>query len=152
MANFPTIISVEATIIELPTIRPHKLSMATMRSQTMVIVKITSDDDIIGWGEATTIAGMNYGPESPEAMKLSIDQYIAPLILGKDASTLNALMHLINENVKGSTFAKAGIETALLDALGKKLNVSVAQLLGGSVRKELPVLWTLFFFRYARSW
>lgn len=143
MADFPTIISVEATIIELPTIRPHKLSMATMRSQTMVIVKITSDDDIIGWGEATTIAGMTYGPESPEAMKLSIDQYIAPLILGKDASNINALMHLINENVKGSTFAKAGIETALLDALGKRLNVSVSQLLGGSIRTELPVLWTL---------
>jgi len=118
----------------------------------MVIIKITSDDGIIGWGEAPTIAGMNYGPESPEAMKLSIDQYIAPLILGKDASNINALMHLINENVKGSTFAKAGIETALLDALGKRLNVSVSQLLGGSVRTELPVLWTLFFFRYARSW
>lgn len=143
MADFPKIISVEADIIELPTIRPHKLSMATMMSQTMVITKITSDDGIIGWGEATTIGGMTYGPESPEAMKLTIERYISPLLSGKDASNINALMLDINKNVKGSTFAKAGIETALLDALGKRLNVSVSQLLGGSVRIELPVLWTL---------
>ena len=143
MADFPKIISVEADIIELPTIRLHKLSMATMMSQTMVITKITSDDGIIGWGEATTIGGMTYGPESPEAMKLTIERYISPLLSGKDASNINALMLDINKNVKGSTFAKAGIETALLDALGKRLNVSVSQLLGGSVRIELPVLWTL---------
>ncbi|SFI67547.1 muconate cycloisomerase [Kaistella treverensis] len=143
MADFPRITSVEADIIELPTIRPHKLSMTTMMSQTMVIIKITSDDGIIGWGEATTIGGMTYGPESPEAMKLTIERYISPLLSGKDASNINALMLDINKNVKGSTFAKAGIETALLDALGKRLNVSVSQLLGGAVRIELPVLWTL---------
>ncbi|KIA83897.1 muconate cycloisomerase [Kaistella solincola] len=143
MADFPQIISVEADIIELPTIRPHKLSMATMMSQTMVIIKITSDDGIIGWGEATTIGGMTYGPESPEAMKLTIERYISPLLSGKDASNINALMLDINKNVKGSTFAKAGIETALLDALGKRLGFSVAQLLGGSVNTKLPVLWTL---------
>ncbi|MBV2166754.1 MAG: muconate/chloromuconate family cycloisomerase [Kaistella sp.] len=143
MEKNPSIISVEANILDLPTIRPHKLSMATMMSQTMVIIKITCEDGIMGWGESTTIGGMTYGPESPEAMKLTIDRYIAPLLIGKDASNINALMHSINKNVKGSTFAKAGIETALLDALGKRLGVSVAQLLGGSVNAELPVLWTL---------
>lgn len=143
MAKTPSIIQVEAIILDLPTIRPHQLSMATMMSQTMVIIKITSDDSISGWGEATTIGGMTYGPESPESMKLTIDQYISPLLIGKEASNINALMLSINKNVKGSTFAKAGIETALLDALGKRLGVSVAELFGGSVNTKLPVLWTL---------
>lgn len=143
MEHFPKILKVEADIIDLPTIRPHKLSMATMQQQTMVIIKITSSDSILGWGESTTIGGLTYGPESPESMKLTIDQYIAPLLVGKDATNINLLMHTINKNVKGNNFAKAGIETALLDAQGKRLNVSVAQLFGGSIETKLPVLWTL---------
>lgn len=143
MEKNPAILSVEASIIELPTIRPHKLSMATMMKQTMVIIKITATDGIIGWGESTTIGGMTYGPESPESMKLTVDQYISPLLLGKDAANINVLIHEINRNVKGNTFAKAGIETALLDAQGKRLGVSVAELFGGSIKTQLPVLWTL---------
>lgn len=143
MSKNSSILSIEAIILDLPTIRPHQLSMATMMSQTMVIIKITSDDGIFGWGEATTIGGMTYGPESPQSMKLTIDHYISPLLIGKDASNINALMLSINKNVKGNTFAKAGIETALLDALGKRLGVSVAELFGGSISTQLPVLWTL---------
>ena len=143
MGQNPRIISVEASIIDLPTIRPHKLSMATMMKQTMVIIKITSTDGIIGWGESTTIGGMTYGPESPESMKLAVDQFISPLLTGKDATNINVLMHEINRNVKGNTFTKAGIETALLDAQGKRLGVSIAELFGGSINDKLPVLWTL---------
>lgn len=143
MEKNPAILSVEASIIDLPTIRPHKLSMATMMKQTMVIIKITSTDGIIGWGESTTIGGMTYGPESPESMKLTVDQYISPLLIGKDATNINVLMHEINRNIKGNTFTKAGIETALLDSQGKRLGVSVAELFGGSINDQLPVLWTL---------
>jgi muconate cycloisomerase len=52
-------------------------------------------------------------------------------------------MTRINKAVKGNHFSKSAIETALYDALGKKLNVSVGTLLGGIVRSELGVAWTL---------
>ena len=143
MKKNPKIISVEVAILELPTIRPHKLSMATMKNQTMVITRITSEDGITGWGESTTIGGMTYGPESPEGMKLTIEKYIAPHLVSQDATNINALMHKIEKNVKGNTFAKAGIETALLDAQGKRLGITVAEYLGGSISDKLPVLWTL---------
>ncbi len=138
-----TIDRIETTIVELPTIRPHKLSMAVMNIQTMVIIRLFCSDDTEGLGEATTIGGMSYGPESPEGMKLTIDKYIAPLILGKDATNVGAVMHLINQYVKGNTFAKNGIETALLDAQGKRLNLPISKLIGGAIREELPVLWVL---------
>ncbi len=143
MSNYPVLTAVETFIVDLPTIRPHKLSMATMMHQTMVIIKITSSDGIIGWGESTTIGGMSYGPESPESIQLTIDLYIAPLIIGRDASNINMLMKSVNSLVQGNTFAKAGIETALLDAHGKRLGVSVSELFGGAVDDRLPVLWTL---------
>ena len=49
--------SIEALLVDLPTIRPHKLSMTTMGNQTLVIVRMRHSDDIEGLGEATTIGG-----------------------------------------------------------------------------------------------
>lgn len=141
--DYPKITKIETFILDLPTIRPHHLSMTVMMNQTIVLIKIYSDDDIVGYGESTTIGGLSYGAESPESMKLTIDQYISPLLIGEDATNIHALKHKINQNVQHNTFAKAGIETALLDAQGKRLGVSVSTLLGGAVNKELSVLWTL---------
>lgn len=137
------IYKIETIIVDLPTIRPHHLSMTVMMKQSMVLIKIYSDDGIVGIGEATTIGGLSYGAESPEGMKLTIDQYIAPLLIGQDATNIHLLRQRINKNVQHNTFAKAGIETALLDAQGKRLNVSVSTLLGGAVKDKLEVLWTL---------
>ncbi|WP_042884838.1 muconate/chloromuconate family cycloisomerase [Cupriavidus necator] len=137
------ITSVEAILVDLPTIRAHQLSMATMQQQTMVIIRLRSSDGIEGIGEATTIGGLSYGEESPEGIKLTIDTYLAPALVGQDATSINAAMLKLNKVARGNRFAKSGIETALLDAQGKRLGVPVSALLGGAVRKTLPVLWTL---------
>ncbi|WP_250467600.1 MULTISPECIES: muconate/chloromuconate family cycloisomerase [unclassified Caballeronia] len=139
----PHIESVEAILVDLPTIRAHQLSMATMQQQTMVIIRLRSSDGIEGIGEATTIGGLSYGEESPEGIKLTIDTYLAPALVGQDANNINAVMLKLNKVARGNRFAKSGIETALLDAQGKRLGVPVSTLLGGAVRKTLPVLWTL---------
>jgi muconate cycloisomerase len=44
---------------------------------------------------------------------------------------------------KRNDFAKAAIESALFDAVGKFLGVPAVQLLGGVVRDSVPVIWTL---------
>ncbi len=137
------ITSVEAILVDLPTIRAHQLSMATMQHQTMVIIRLTASDGIEGIGEATTIGGLSYGEESPEGIKLTIDTYLAPALIGQDATNINAAMLKLNKVARGNRFAKSGIETALLDAEGKRLGVPVSTLLGGAVRTTLPVLWTL---------
>ena len=134
---------IESVVVDLPTIRPHHLSMAVMRNQAMVIVRLFCSDGIEGIGEATTIGGLSYGDESPEGMKLTLDTYIAPLLQGKSALSVNVIMALLESHIKGNNFVKSAIETALLDAQGKRLGVSVATLLGGAVTHTLPVLWTL---------
>lgn len=138
-----TIIAISTQILDVPTIRPHKLSVAIMEHQSMVLVRLRTSEGIEGVGEATTIGGLNYGGESPESIKINIDTYIAPLLLGQNIESPAALMARINKAVKSNHFAKSAIETALYDALGKKLNVSVGTLLGGIVHNELSVAWTL---------
>ena len=138
-----TIERIETRLLDLPTIRPHKLSVATMHGQTLMLVKVYCSDGIVGIGEGTTIAGMAYGPESPEAMKLAIDAYFAPALIGKDATRVQALLAYVGKLVKVNHFAKSALETALLDAHGKRVGVPVSELLGGRRRERLPGAWTL---------
>lgn len=137
------ITAVETFIVDLPTIRPHHLSMAVMRNQALVIIRIFASDGIEGIGEATTIGGISYSDEFPEGIKLAIDTYFTPLLLNQDATSVNFLMQLLDKNVSGNHFAKSGIETALLDAHAKRLNVPLHNLFGGAISTTLPVLWTL---------
>ncbi len=134
---------IETLLVDLPTIRPHKLSVATMNGQTLMLVKVHCSDGIIGIGEGTTIGGLAYGGESPESMKLAIDFYFAPVMIGQDATRIQALMARVGKMVKENRFAKSAVETALLDAHGKRLGLPVSELLGGRRRDRLPVAWTL---------
>ncbi|MDQ6191182.1 hypothetical protein M3O75_11330 [Klebsiella pneumoniae] len=111
-----TVEQIESWIVDVPTIRPHKLSMTTMGCQSLVIVRLTRSDGICGIGEATTIGGLSYGVESPEAILSAITHYLTPLLKGQPADNLNALTARMNGAIKGNTFAKSAIETALLDA------------------------------------
>ncbi|MDB5421459.1 MAG: muconate and chloromuconate cycloisomerase, partial [Brevundimonas sp.] len=134
---------IETFLVDLPTIRPHKLSVATMEGQTLLIVRLYASDGVVGVGEAATIAGLAYGPESPEGMKLAIDTYVAPVLLACDPRQVKRAMGAISAVVKGNHFAKCAVETALLDAQGKRFGLSVSELCGGRVRDSLPVAWTL---------
>ncbi|SEM60918.1 muconate cycloisomerase [Pseudoxanthomonas sp. GM95] len=139
----PTIERVETFLLDLPTIRPHRLSVATMSGQTLMIVRLHCSDGTVGIGEGTTIAGLAYGAESPEGMKLAIDTYFAPVLVGSDATRVQALMARVGKLVKGNHFAKCAVETALLDAQGKRCGLPLSELLGGRVRDRLGVAWTL---------
>ena len=143
MNSNPTVHSIDAVLVDLPTIRAHKLAMTTMMRQTLVIVRLTCSDGITGIGEATTIGGLAYGDQSPESIKSAIDVYIAPLLAGQDATRVNVAMKRLAASVQGNSFAKSAVEVALLDAQGQRLGLPVHALLGGAVRNALPVLWTL---------
>jgi muconate cycloisomerase len=134
---------IETMLVDLPTIRPHKLSVATMNGQTLMLVKVHCSDGVIGIGEGTTIGGLAYGGESPESMKLAIDTYFAALVAGQDATRVRALMTRIGKMIKDNRFAKNAVEMALLDAQGKRLGLPVSELLGGRLRDRLSVAWTL---------
>lgn len=139
----PVVERIETLLVDLPTIRPHKLSVATMNGQTLMLVKVHCSDGVTGIGEGTTIGGLAYGGESPESMKLAVDTYFAPVMIGEDATRVQMLMARINRMVKENRFAKSAVETALLDAHGKRLGLPVSELLGGRRRDRLPVAWTL---------
>lgn len=138
-----TIESITCWLVDIPTIRAHKLSMATMGCQTLALVRMVCAEGVIGWGEATTIGGLSYGPESPEGIRSAIETYLAPALCGQQFQGVADLARFMQARVKGNSFARSSLETAFLDAQGKALGVPVSTLLGGSITDRLPVLWTL---------
>jgi len=138
------IVQIDTFIVDLPTIRPHVLAMATLRHQSIVLVRMRDAEGVEGVGEGTTIGGLSYGEESPEGIKLAIDTYISPIVKTCDASRVGAIMATVARSVFGNHIAKCAVETALLDMAGRRLGVSMSELIGGGrVRDRLPVAWTL---------
>lgn len=135
--------SITTLLVPIPTIREHKLACTVMREQTLVLVHIQTADGFEGWGEATTIGGLNYAEESPHSIKTNIDTYFTPLLLKEAPTSTAKAMLLLNKHISGNRFAKCAIETALLDIEGKRLGLPVSELLGGRVRDKLEVAWTL---------
>jgi muconate cycloisomerase len=135
--------AVETILVDVPTIRPHRLSVATMNCQTLVLVRLQCADGIVGVGEGTTIGGLAYGEESPESIKTNIDTYFAPLLKGMDATRPGAAMAKLRTLFQGNRFAKCAIETALFDAQAQRVNVPLSGLFGGRVNDSVEVAWTL---------
>jgi muconate cycloisomerase len=130
-------------IVDVPTVRKHKLSSTSVTAQNYVIVRLRLANGIEGIGEASTLGGPRWSEESVEAMKANIDTYLAPAIVGQHADHFEAAGLRMDQAAKRNNAAKAAIETALFDAVGKTLGLPASALLGGAVRDRIPVLWTL---------
>jgi len=112
-------------------------TIMTSPGRNYLIVKITTDDGIIGYGDAT----LN-GREL--AVKTVIDEYIADIITGQEASNIAEIWQMIYRGTywRGGPVlmsALAGIDMALWDIMGKKANVPLYSLLGGKSRDKIQV-------------
>ena len=132
-----------STIVDVPTVRRHKLSQTSVTAQSYVIVQVRLANGTEGIGEAATLGGPRWSEESVEAIKANIDSYLGPAIIGMAADRFEAIAIRLDQAAKRNNAAKAAIESALFDAVGKRLGVPAAALLGGVVRDRFPVLWTL---------
>ena len=95
-----------------------------------LLVKVTTDEGLIGWGEA-------FGFRAVASAKLAIDQLIAPLCLGKDATRIEPLMLDVQRKLhvfgRGGAlvFGMSAVDIALWDIAGKAANMPLSRLLGG---------------------
>ena len=138
-----SVASITATIVDVPTVRRHKLSSLSVTAQSYVIVQVQLANGVIGVGEAATLGGPRWSESSVESIKANIDAYLAPAVLGQPADRFEAIGLRMDEAAKRNNAAKAAIKSALFDAVGLTLGLPVSALLGGVVRQSVKVLWTL---------
>jgi muconate cycloisomerase len=136
-------VALETRLIDIPLVRPHKFSVATMDSQGVLLIRLLTEDGIVGWGEGVVPGGPWWGGESVEGMAALVERHLAPLVVGQDVLRPEALARRLERFAGGAPFARAGVEMAVWDAAGRALNVPVHHLLGGAHRDRLPVTWAL---------
>lgn len=134
---------IEARILDIPTIRPHKLSFGSISRQSPVIVQLWLANGGCGFGEAATIGGPSWNEESPETILHAINAYLAPVLLRQDGGRFESALARMDTACKGNVFAKSAVEMALIDAVARTLQLPAWQLLGGKQHQSLPLAWTL---------
>ncbi|MHA1993267.1 MAG: mandelate racemase/muconate lactonizing enzyme family protein [Candidatus Hodarchaeales archaeon] len=103
--------------------------------KTHVIVRITSNDGFSGIGESCPLP--DFSGETSDTIKLMIDKYYAHILLNKDPFNLEALHQELDRQFPANNSAKAAIDMALHDLVGKTLDVPVYKLLGGLCRTKV---------------
>lgn len=100
----------------------------------LLMIFVRTSNGLEGIGEVT--ASPNWSGETSLGAKSLIDDHFATRLIGEDPRRIRHCLDRIAP-IHGNPFAKAGLEMALFDILGKSLGVPVYQLLGGSVRASL---------------
>ncbi len=134
---------IEARILDIPTVRAHKLSFGVIQRQSPVIVQVFLKGGATGFGEAATIGGPSWNEESPESILHTVEQHLKPALEGQDGSRFEALLARMDLACRGNTFAKAAVEMAVIDAVARQHGLPAWQLLGGKQHERLPLAWTL---------
>jgi len=101
--------------------RPIPIAVGTHDSRDNVLVKITADNDLFGWGEGSPLLP-SYSGEVRNQMVDDIVKRIAPDILGQRINNIDDIMDLINKVYYNKYYYMctiAAIDISLFDLLGK---------------------------------
>jgi len=125
------ITSVKTYLLKHQLKQPFGASVSVPLSQTRVtlLVKIETDEGLVGWGETAPISGA----------RGTIDDQLAPRLIGQDPLEYRRLWRELWGANFGNALAQGAVETALNDLRGKALNLPVAELFGGRLRDHVPV-------------
>jgi L-Ala-D/L-Glu epimerase len=131
---------VEPIVVNVPYRHREVSSIVARDGVTDILVRITTDDGLVGWGEATSGA-------DAASVEAAI-RGMAPFVVGRDpwnrdAMRSEALTYGLWKFLAGTAnFAWAGIDMALADICGKAVGQPLWRLLGGALRNDV----TYFFY------
>jgi L-alanine-DL-glutamate epimerase-like enolase superfamily enzyme len=130
---------IEAIPIEVPVRRPLKMAVATVYTRTCIIVRITTDDGVVGVGESV-LARYFSGESLASAADLIVNEY-TPVLLGQDPTRVESHRALMRRISVGNSGARAAVEMALLDVTAQAAGIPLYQYYGGRSRDSVPTIW-----------
>lgn len=109
--------------------------LARVGIRNQLLVKVTTEDGIVGWGES--------GLSAREYAVSGAIRHFADFLIGQDSRKIGRIWQEVYrsqyfEGGRVLTAALSAVDIALYDILGKRLGVPVYQLLGGRQRDVVP--------------
>lgn len=115
---------------------PFETSFGVEHDRDAVILRLRAEG-VEGWGECVAGAFPGYSYETVGTAWHVLEEFFVPAILGQDVKDVDDFRSRL-ESFRGHPLARAGLELALWDLLGRVRGASLTTLLGG-VRRTVPV-------------
>lgn len=135
------IVKIEVFHIKVPLKKTYQLSkvIGTLKYTEPIIVRVFTDEDIVGIGETDPL--VPFTEESPESIKVCLKRYLGPHLIARhiDPTNIVKIHEEMDKLLKQNLLAKAAIDIACYDILGKKAKLPIYKLLGGRIRSEIPL-------------
>jgi L-alanine-DL-glutamate epimerase-like enolase superfamily enzyme len=123
--------------VRLPLYEPFIISYSTIVDVATIIVRLRTSDGLEGWGEATpdpNVTGETYGGTFE-----TLRRDLLPALPGLDARNREAILLALDARVEQVPTAKAAIDIALHDLIGRASGLPVWALLGGRSKPQLEI-------------
>lgn len=125
---------------DLPVTNPPRvMSSGTVWSLDTTLVRIVAEDGTEGWGETCPV-GSTYAEAHAAGARAALIE-MAPGLIGSELWPL-ALHRRMDGLLNGHRYAKAALDIAAHDLIGKRLGVRVAELLGGAACARVPTYYS----------
>ena len=116
--------------------QPYTMAGTSLLTLDSTIVKLVTDKGLVGWGETCPV-GPAYQPEHALGARVALTQ-MASALIGESALTPLLLRRRMDASLNGHLQAKAAIDIATMDLLGKYHQMRVCDLLGGAISSRVP--------------
>lgn len=134
----------EAVPFRLPARREFRWAGLAAAVGDFVLVRVATDGGLEGLGEATPLPDwggdhQRRGGETPTTVAHVVTELFAPLLVGADPLLVERHLRAMDAAVRGHSYAKAAVDLALHDLLGKAADLPLHRLWGGPVRSGVAV-------------
>lgn len=117
--------------LDIPFHKPLKVAIGEISGAENIVVKITTDCGVVGWGECSPT---RYITGDSCETNYQTAQQLAQLIKGKNPLAIEALMRKIRGFIVGEPSIRSAFDMALFDIAAKAAGMPLYQFLGGERR------------------
>lgn len=129
--------AIEPIAVSLPMHKAVTMAGETVARADNMLIRVASDDGLIGWGEAASAPTMT--GETVPGMMAAVG-YLAPPLIGRPADAFATTSAAMDAAMYGNTGAKAAIEMALHDLVARAAGKPLHALFGAKLRSRIAVL------------
>ncbi len=119
--------------LRMPLVAPFETSFGREIDRECILIAVQSEG-LTGYGECVATRDPGYNYETTGTAGHILKEFVAPLVLGQDVKDAADFQRRVS-GIRGHHLAKAGVEMALWDLLGKRSGKSLRALLGGRQQK-----------------
>ena len=115
--------------VRLPLVTPFATSFGSIDHKECILLELKADG-LAGYGESVVEHDPGYNYETIGTAWHILKDFVAPLVLGQDVVDADDFQRRV-AGIRGHHLAKAGVEMALWDLLGKREGLSLKKMFGG---------------------